>query len=242
MGAEQRRAALRVMTPCQFSVIFVDLQERPSLGETPFRLDISGVLRWFEMEKICRNLTWCIQTSSKSELAGDGSGVEVRQGGQAADDGLTSYDQLQSRAAERRGTPPVWWPHAEDVRWQSTDLGLWLFFPSHHFFVTRTEPPCLLSLPWRGHDCERRLERHAPQPTQSVGRGDTAERRHHAPPRADVVRRFDATACGCWTHASVLAHWRASAAPQHEPANLIVGRRSSYIIIIIIGAIVFFFS
>ena len=53
MGAEQRRAALRVMTPCQFSVIFVDLQERPSLGETPFRLDISGVLRWFEMEKIC---------------------------------------------------------------------------------------------------------------------------------------------------------------------------------------------
>ena len=122
-------------------------------------------------------------------------------------------------------------------------FGVVAFFPLSSLFRDKdgTSLPAL-SLPWRGHDCERRLERHAPQPTQSVGRGDTAERRHHAPPRADVVRRFDATACGCWTHASVLAHWRASAAPQHEPANLIVGRRSSYIIIIIIGAIVFFFS
>jgi hypothetical protein len=74
-----------------------------------------------------------------------------------------------------------------------------------------------------------------------VGKGDTAERRHHAPPRADVVRRFNATACGFRTHASVLAHWRASAAPQHEPANLVVGRRSSSIIVIIIGLIVVFF-
>ena len=80
MGAEQRRAALRVMTPCQFSVIFVDLQERPSLGETPFRLDISGVLRWFEMEKICRNLTWCIHSNVVKIRVGGG---RIRSRGQA---------------------------------------------------------------------------------------------------------------------------------------------------------------
>ena len=77
MGAEQRRAALRVMTPCEFSVIFVDLHERPYLGETHFRLDISGDLRWFEMEKNLGNLRAAAMQPDDFQAAGRQTCVQL---------------------------------------------------------------------------------------------------------------------------------------------------------------------
>lgn len=114
MGAEQRRAALRVMTPCEFSVIFVDLHERPYLGETHFRLDISGDLRWFEMEKI-----WGTSVQQPCSPMVHSNVVNIRVGGgriRRLGRRRGTYDQLQSRATERRGTPHPFGGHAEDVR------------------------------------------------------------------------------------------------------------------------------
>ena len=123
MGAEQRRAALRVMTPCEFSVIFVDLHERPYLGETHFRLDISGDLRWFEMEKNLGNLRAAAMQPDgafkrRQHQSWRGTNQEVRPPTRDLRPAAVASDR------EARDTTPVWWPRGGCERWPRSPQSL----------------------------------------------------------------------------------------------------------------------